>query len=217
MRALGLLALVVGCGGGDDGGGGAASSYGGHDLGSLSESCEGIAGLTGDALLAQKTDQVAATLGYVTASGDKVSPSALTLDLTWPAAPVATCFPAHNEAAVTAEPRVGIRGVGMRFVTADGKFDETLDATAWLTSTSGAPSFPLVVGVTTRSALKGSWEPFPDYGAAGSTLAFVNRLTGATSAQSGGNINMTAATLDELRAGVFRSGFAMALWPVANP
>lgn len=45
----------------------------------------------------------------------------------------------------------------------------------------------------------------------------MNRLTGATSAQSGGNINMTAATLDELRAGVFRSGFAMALWPVANP
>jgi hypothetical protein len=73
----------------------------------------------------------------------------------------------------------------------------------------------VVVGVTSRSALKGSWEPFPDYGSGGSTLAFVNRLTGATSSQAGGNIGMSAGSPEELRAGVFRSGFAMAIWPVA--
>jgi len=216
MRWLLVLLGVVGCsGGGDDAGGGSTPSFGGKKLASLADTCEGIAGLTGQAVLDQKAENVQAKLGYVTAQGTKVSPTDLTLDLTWPASPVATCYPAHEEVGAATGPRVGIAGLEMRFVTADGKFDETLDATGWLTTQSGALGTAGVVGVTTRSALHGSWEPFPDYGQAGSTLSFVNRLTGATSAQAGGNINMTAGTPDEIRAGIFRSGFAMAVWPTA--
>lgn len=211
LVAMALLSSA--CGGGDDGDGGSTPSFGGHDLASLSETCEGVAGLSGQAVLDQKVEQGSSTLGYVTASGDKVSPTELTLALTWPTAPVATCYPAYGEGVVVAEPRVGIAGVQMLLSTADGKFDETLDATAWLPSQSGAPGLPVVVGVTTLDALEGSWEPFPDYGQGGGTLSFVNRLSGAGPLQ--GNVTLSAASAAEIRAGVFRSGFAMAIWPSA--
>lgn len=218
-RWLLVLLGVVGCsGGGDDGGGGggtATPSFGGKELASLSDTCEGIAGLTGQAVLDQKTEKVEALLGYVTASGSKVTPTDLALYLSWPAAPVATCYPPRQEVGASPGPRVGIAGLEMRFVTADEKFDETLEATAWLLTMSGSPSLAAVVGVTTKSAPHGSREPFPDYGQAGSTLSFVNRLAGTTSAQVGGNINMTPGTPDEINAGVFKSGFAMAVWPTA--
>lgn len=216
MRAFVLLALgCVGCGGEDATPGGAGPSFGQRDLASLTEGCEGIAAMTGQAVLDQKTDQIAATLGYVTASGGKVSPTDLTIDLTWPPAPVATCYPPYEHGGVVTGPRLGVAGVGMRFVTSDGKFDETLASIAWLPSVNGAVGAPVVVGVTARSSLKGSWQPFPDYGAAGTTLAFVNRLSGAQSSQVGGNIGMSTGTIAELEAGVFASGFAMAIWPAS--
>ncbi|MBI3204978.1 MAG: hypothetical protein HYZ29_25805 [Myxococcales bacterium] len=216
MRWVLLVLGLAGCSGGGGGdGGGSTPSFGGKKLASLTEPCQGITGLTGQAVLDQKTEKVEATLGYVTASGSKVSPTALTLDLIWPGSAAATCYPPYEEGAAVAGPRVGIAGLEMRFVTADGKFDETLEATAWLTTVSGAPGPAMVVGVTTRSALNGTWEPFPDYGQAGSTLSFANRLTGATSAQASGNVSMTAAPPAEIAAGVFRSGFAMAIWPTA--
>lgn len=108
MRWVALFAFAVGCGG-EDGGenGGTPSSFGGHDLASLDESCEGVAGVTGQALLAQKFEQLSAKLGYVTASGDKVSPTDVSITLVGPASPVATCYPAYSDSTVTAEPRLG--------------------------------------------------------------------------------------------------------------
>ena len=214
MRWLALLVFAVGCGGEDGGGGGATQSFGEHDLATLGETCEGISGMTGQALLDQKFEQLSAKLGYVTASGDKVSPTDVSISLVWPAAPIATCYPKHSDGTFTTEPRLGIAGLEMHFSTADGKFEEKVAATAWASSMQGALGPLSVVGVTTRSALKGSWAPFPDYGAEGSTLTFVNRLSGAMSAQSGGNVGMPVASLAELEAGVFKSGFAMAVWPL---
>lgn len=214
MRCFGLLALgCVACGGDDAASGGAGPSFGQRDLASLTESCEGVAAMTGQALLDQKSTQITATLAYVTAAGGKVSPTDLSIDLTWPAVPVATCYPTYEHGGVVTGPRLGVAGVDMRFATADGKFDETLSATAWLPSVNGAAGLPVVVGVTHRSSLKGSWQPFPDYGAAGTTLTFVNRLSGAQSSQTGGNVGMSTGTVAELEAGVFASGFAMAIWP----
>jgi len=70
-----------------------------------------------------------------------------------------------------------------------------------------------VVGVESRLALRGSWRPFADYDNGGSTLAFVNRLAGASSSQAGGNAGLSATAPWEAGAGLFRSGNAMAIWP----
>ncbi len=81
--ALLLLASCTGCGS-DDGGssGSTGKNYGQHDLASLSETCEGVTGLTAQPILDAKADQVSTVLGYVTASGSKVSPTDLVVDLT---------------------------------------------------------------------------------------------------------------------------------------
>lgn len=102
----------------------------------------------------------------------------------------------------------------MHFKTADGKFDESLDATAWLPVMNGAVSTPLAVAAIPRSSLKGTWQPFPDYGAGGKTLIFVLRLQGAQSSSANGNITLNNAPVADVGAGIFASGFAMATWPV---
>jgi hypothetical protein len=226
MRAclVGLFAVcLVGCGSDADGGGGATgtggssnATYGGTQLGSLSDTCEGITGLTGQAILDQKTDHVATTLGYVGMSGSQVSSTDLTLDITWPAQPVATCYPAFTDPVTTAltEPRVGIHGLGMTFTTGDGKFDETMEANAWLSSGGGVVGLAVAAGSKNRGNLTGSWAPFPDYDNGGGTLTFVNRLAGTGA--SSGNIGLSNATTGALEAGVFAPGNAMALWPATT-
>jgi len=201
--------ISLGCGGGSA----APESFGQHELGSLDEACEGVLGLTGQAVLDQRSDQITSTLAYVTASGDRVSPTALTIDLAWPAAPVAVCYPSHTSGALVTEPRVAIEGLSMRFATVDGKFDEELPAKAWLTSMSGTPTLSIVIGVTSRGALRGSWSPFGDYDNGGSTLTFVNRLAGASSAQAGGNVGLGYTSIAEAGAGIFRGANAVAVWP----
>jgi hypothetical protein len=209
VTLLALLALLVGCGGGAASG----PDFGQRSLASLDEPCQQVPGLTGQAVLDQRTDQVAATLAYVTAAAGMVTPTALTIDLTWPGAPVAVCYPGYTATGVAVGPRVAIEGLSMRFSTADGKFDEVLPARAWLMTSSGVPGATLVVGVESRQTLHGSWRPFSDYDNGGSTLAFVSRLAGASSSQAGGNVGMSATSLAEAGAGIFRSGNAMAIWP----
>ncbi len=102
----------------------------------------------------------------------------------------------------------------MHFKTADSKFDETLDATAWLPVLNGAVSSPVAVAAIPRSNLHGTWQPFPDYGAEGTTLSFVIRLQGAQSSNAGGNVTLNNAAVADVDAGIFASGFAMAIWPV---
>jgi hypothetical protein len=148
----------VACGGGDDGSGSGSTAFGQRELATLDEACEGVSGLTGQAILDRRTDAFSATLSYVTASGQRVDPTALEVTLTWPASPVATCYPEYKAAA----PRVAIEGLSMAFSTADGKFAETLAAKAWLPMFNGAIQFPQVLAVTTRGNLHGSWQPFPE-------------------------------------------------------
>lgn len=219
---LGFLAMaLIGCGSDDDGSGGPAGTggagnvYGGTKLASLTEDCEGISGLSGQAILDQKVEQVITTLGYIGMNGTQVGSTDLTLDITWPAQAVATCYPAYTDPVTTAltAPRVGIDGLGMHFVTSDGKFDETVGADAWLSSNSGTVGLATAVGRQSRSALSGSWTPFPDYDNGGTMLTFVNRLTAA--GQANGNIGLSNANPAMLDGGVFPPGNAMALWPAA--
>jgi hypothetical protein len=218
---VGFLAMsLFGCGSDDSGGGpagagGAGNVYGGVELASLTDDCEGISGLNGQAILDQKMEQVTTSLGYIGMSGTQVGSTDLTLDITWPAQTVATCYAAFTDPVTTAvtEARVGIRGLGMHFVTSDGKFDETVGANAWLSSGGGTVGLATAVGSKSRTALTGTWVPFPDYDNGGTTLTFVNRLTAA--GQSNGNIGLSNATPAALDGGVFAPGNAMALWPAA--
>ncbi len=92
-----------------------------------------IAGLTGQAILDQRADSIQTTLGYVTADAQRIDATALSMTLQWPATPTATCYPPYAEKGVPlADARVAIDGVQLHFSTADGKFNETLQAKAWL-------------------------------------------------------------------------------------
>ena len=216
LRSILLItgaAAALGCGSSNDTGG-STPDYGQRNLGSLDENCESVTGLTGRMILDQQTDQIMSTLGYVTASGAAVSPTELQVTLTWPADPVAICYPAHEGSG----PRLAIEGVVMTFHTADGKFDESLSAKGWLPVLNGTVQSPQVVAVTTRGKLQGSWEPFPEYSIqSGTTMGFISRLAGANTASLGGNVMATASPAAELDAGIFQGGFAMAIWPTAIP
>ena len=210
MRTLCVVALgLLGCGSsGDDEA--PTPSFGERELASLDEACEGVPGLTGQAILDKRTDAFTATLSYVTASGDRVDPTELSVELTWPVTPVAVCYPQHQ----TTAPRVAIDGVGMRFVTADGKFDETLSGKALLPVLNGTPQFAQVIAATKRKSLAGSWQPFPEYAVtADTTMGFASRLEGAATASAGGTVSASTTSVAELEAGIFMGGFAMAIWP----
>ncbi len=206
-RLLPLCALVLAsCGGG-----------GGSDFGqttiSLDENCRAVNGLNGQAILAQKADSASTMLAYVTAQGMRVDPTALTMTITWPAAPTATCYPAfEDKGVVVAGPRVAITGLSLKFMTADGKFNETLPATALLPTVNGALQFPQLIAVTSHGSLKGSWDPIPEL-RSGGTLIFFTRLAGAGTSSAGGNVGYGDEDPDQLRAGIFKSRFAVALFP----
>lgn len=190
-----------------------ATDFGGTELG-LDEDCGGIVGLTGQAVLDRQTAGYTSTLNYVTADAQFVDPTALTVALTWPAAPIATCYPAWDETPLyAAEDRVGIHGLTLSLSTADGHFTETLDATAWLTVLSGTPVQTSVTGVRRYGALDGDWVPFAEYGdGTGATLDFQVVLAQNPSAIQG-SVGMGTIPLDRMEAGVFGSRFAVATWP----
>lgn len=221
LRRLVVLALcgaTAACGSSDDSGGaGGTTDFGQRDLTSLDEACESVPGLTGQAILDQRADQYTTTLGYVTASGERVDPTQLDVEIVWPANLVATCYPPYQADDQTlAAARVAIEGLGMTFRTADGKFDETLNAKAWLPVINGAVQVPQVIAATTRGKLAGTWQPFPEYAITdGTTIGFVSQLAGANTANAGGNVQATATPVAELDAAIFRGAFALATWPTA--
>lgn len=210
-KSLAVAALVsAGCSGG--GGGGGSPDFGQYALASLTEPCEGVAGLTGQAVLEAANAPYVTELGYITMTGSRVDLTALTIDLAWPASPVATCYPEYTESVNPVAPRVAIEGVTMTFVTADGKFDESLSAKGWLYQLNGFIQQPIALAVTTRGALDGSWEPFEDYTPVSSNMSFYTALTGSSATFTSGNVGGGHEDRDEFNAAIFGSQFAMATW-----
>jgi len=196
--------------GGTGGGAGGSGIIGKHAVG-LDEACEGVPGLTGRAILDQRADHIVTTLGYITAQAMRVDLTALTIDLTWPASPMAVCYePYFENGVMIAAARVAIEGLSMRFVTADGKFNETLPAKAWLPFVNGALQFPQLLAVTLRANLQGTWQPFPEY--TGNTINFFSRLSSANPNTVNGNVGLGGEIPAQLDAAIFRSRAAVATW-----
>lgn len=214
---VGVAVALAGCGsspssGGGSGGGG--KSYGETPLDTLDAPCGDVAGLTGQAILDQRADSIQTTLAYVTSDAQLVDPTALSMTLGWPATPVATCYPPYPEQGVPlADSRVAIDGLQLHFSTADGKFNETLPAKAWLASVNGSVQTPQLVAVTSRGALKGSWTPMPSYDSGGQTVFFSTHLAGANSNLANGLVGLGNQPASELEAYVVRSSSAIAVWP----
>jgi len=189
-----------------------ATDFMGVDI-ALDEDCAGIVGLTGQAILDKRTDGHVSTLAYVTAAAEMVDPTEVTVVLTWPDSPVATCYPAWDETPLyLAEARVGIHGLQMSITTADGHYAETMDATAWYVPYQGTPASAYAVGTKTYAGLDGDWVPFPEYSSTGANMDF--NVTLATYVQ--GTVAMGNIPLDRMEAGVFGSRFAVATWPHAE-
>ena len=210
QRTAAFLAtgILAGCGSNADSS--EPGKLAGHDLPSLAAECEQIGGLTGQAILDERVDTFTSTLAYITASGQPVDPTDVNLTITWPDAPVATCYPPfESQSHQVSDQRMAIEGLTLGFSTADGKFAETLAAKAWLMVTSGAVGPAQIVAVTMRPELSGSWQPFPEY-ATFSTLFFAFVPSGKS-----GVVAASAQPADELEAGVIRGGLAVATFPQA--
>lgn len=214
LYPLVLLALAVGCG--DDG-----PNFDQVRLASLDDLCQSIEGLTGNAILAKRTDSISGTLAYITPEGNAISPTGFAIDLTWPEAPVAVCYPpfvSDDPGAPQAESRVAIEGLTLTFTTEDGQFAERLSAKAWLTSFKGTIiETPTVVAVTRKSGLRGSWESSIELAVDDPTLSIFAQLFGDTADTSNGHIGISLHDPALLEGGVFGSRLAVATWPVARP
>ncbi len=214
---VGALALVAGCGAKDDGGadggvdGGGGPEFGEVTLASLDEDCQGVAGLKGQAILDARIDSVQETLSYIEPDGSRVRPTAVTVSLTWPASPSAVCYPPYSATGLNpSAERVAIEGLQMRFATADGLFDEQVDAKAWLMINGGAIAPLQILAVTRLSGLSGTYEPDPAVFIPGDhTLAF--SVIGPTGAQGG--VGISDELPENLEAAVFLGRFAVGLWP----
>ena len=215
-RALALLPfgglLISACsGGGGDGGGG--TDFGETTI-PLSEDCEGVAGLNGDAVLAASSvTQMESQLGYTPASGPATEFTAVTVDLTWPDADEASCYPSFDLGqGIEVPPRVAIEGLTFAIVTSDGGFAETLDAKAWAYSNGGFVNPPVVLAVTDYGDLEGDWEPYPDYTPVGDTMLFVTTPVASNPEISYGTIDRGDLRASDVRAGVTGPRFQMASW-----
>ena len=188
----------------------AERQVGQHELPSLDAICDGRAGITGRAVLDLKVEHLEGTLSYVTATGSAVDPTPVTIDLTWPEAPVAICYPKFQPdgGGVSAEARVAIAGLTISFKTADGKFAESIPAKAWMTVING----PLVTAVTSRPQLKGTWKPFTEYENAGNTVLISTFLTLTGPGKAGGNVGLSQEDPADLNAFILKGRFAVATY-----
>lgn len=156
MRFVVLL-FVTACGNStsnNDGG----SPAGTVPLGSLDDTCDGVRGLTGRALLAKVGAPVKATFTYfMKGDASAVMPSPFTLDVTYAAGAI-VCTPHRNPPPGSDAPSTPatIRvTVVVGFKTDDGVFAETaLDG-----SIDGTPSFVSLSAGELQSAIKGTYEP----------------------------------------------------------
>jgi len=83
-------------------------------------------------------------------------------------------------------------------------------ARAWKLKLGQQLQGPLVLGVTLKSDLSGSWEPFPEYEGAGETVSFTTFLTNST--VTSGSVGLSGEDPVELNAAILRSRFAVAVW-----
>jgi hypothetical protein len=105
---------------------------------------------------------------------------------------------------------VAIEGLTMRFVTADGTFDETLAAKAWLPTSGNTIIYPLVMAVTVRANLQGTWQPSPEY--EGNTVDFVVHLGSAGSTSYDGTVGLGSGNPVELDAAIFGDRSMVGIW-----
>jgi hypothetical protein len=201
--------LALGCSGGGTLGGSDGPDIRKHIVG-LADPCGGFPELTGIVILDRRVDRVTGTLGFFDAQATRVDATALTIDLTWPAPPVAFCYDAVEADGVYVGPRVAIEGLTMRFVTADGTFDETLAAKAWLPTVSNDILYPLILAVTVRANLQGTWQPLPGY--EGSTVNFLIPLGYEISDSYPGTVGLGRQMPAELDAAIFGERAMVASW-----
>lgn len=206
-----LAAAVPACSGGDGGGGG--KDFGEESI-PMTEDCGGVAGMNGNAILAANTvTHVESELAYTTATGGSADETGVAVDLSWPTASEAICYPAYEEdGLVIAQPRLAVEGVTFAIVTSDGGFAESLDAKGWIFSNGGFANPPMVVAVTDYGDLEGDWEPYPDYTPIGTTMVFVTTPVAGNPELTYGNVGRGPEKKSELAGGVFRSRFQMASW-----
>lgn len=209
------MALVA-CGGSSSGSipdVGQIADVGQYRLSSLDELCEGVPGLNGSAIFAAQAAGAESTLAYFDLGGMLINPTALSVTFTWPDSPSATCFPEFAGEGLVAPsgPRVGIDGLRFTFVTADGKFNEDLPAKAWVFSSGGIPSGVWAFAGTGLGSLRGTFEPDPIFNPELSTVTFSVALDAIPELR--GFVILSPTELSMLRAGLFASGSAMAVWP----
>lgn len=169
----------------------------------IDEECEGIPGLTGQAVLDAMLTHQDLSMGWWDGYG--WNGDDLDLDYTWPTAPyVVTCFPDRD-------PRVAVSGLTMTVRDADGLFDETLEAVGFQQTFGGNIVFgPVVIAVTQSSAIQGTWTPPP--GSAKVDLALRFNASLSTDFASG---ILGASQIDPavLWTGAQESESTVAYWP----
>lgn len=172
----------------------------------LDENCGDVPGLNGQAILAAKVEHQTLTMSLYEDMAFE-GPIDLTIDLAWPDAPVALCFPGPS-------PKVAVVGVEMRFADAPGNFDETFDAAVFLESAGGQISLaPYALAAEIESSLHGAWKSPPDFAAIDFTMRFVTSLE----ANARGNIAIGQSPLTEIRTAAGLTLSAIAAWPYAAP
>ena len=184
--------------------------------------CEEVPGLTLNALLERRTDAVFANFGYFLwespddqALGNATS---FTVTLTWLNNPEALCYPAWESPeppTLVAAPRLAVEGLVLRFRTADGLFDETMDAKAWAFSRDDVVTSFAVIAGRHYDDLEGSYVIPP---ALVPSLRWITFRVGLVGSESGATGSGTVGAWPELRAaeiqhGIFPGGAALGGYP----
>ena len=189
------------------------ADYGEQMIG-LSEDCEGIAGLNGDALLAAMTDTLIVNMADIDPDTMMhVNPRELTITIDWPADPVAICYPEYVEDPATIPPRLGIFGLTIGLSTTDGELAESFEGAAWLSTNQGAVGSPSVAGSIGVADLQGSYTPGDEVLFAEPLLSVFTTLDGALGVR--GNIAMSRGDNVALSYGSFTGRQIVIEWPYA--
>lgn len=184
----------------------------GESIIAMDEDCEGIAGLNGDALIADTTDTLIVTMADVDADTDEhTNPRELTIGITWPNTPEATCYPEYFEDPATIQPRLAIWGVTITATTTDGEFSESFEGAAWLSTNNGTVGSPSVAGGAEIAEIAGSYMPGDEVLFPNPYVSLFTTLSGPLGAR--GNFAMSAAGSVKLSYGSFTGRQIVISWP----
>lgn len=192
--------------------GGVQEDFGRQQLANAEAECP-AAGERGAAVLGAQPQELTGPLAYRTAEGTLVDATEFVVELAWPAEPVFVCYPQHLiDGDVVADARVGMEGVGLRFVTTDGRFNETLTANVFrLTATNGSTTNTLVA-VTTRPSLVGTFEPATGFDGDASTVIITLPVASSLPNRSG-SVSLSRQPVEEVLAGIIRNRSTVAFFP----